>query len=142
MQPPKTTEGITPINLAVMPLSNCPNSLLLFINIELTLITLPRILSGVFSCKIVPRVTTLMPSKKPLTSNAANETQNIFDSANMMMQTPKPATAYSNFLPCFLRIGNKVSSIIIITEPISEAAFSQPKPTGPTSKMSLANMVS
>src|SRR6188474_17615 len=58
IQPPKTTDGTTPISLAARPLSNWPSSLLEFTNIPFTLSTLPRMLSGVFNCIIVPRTTT------------------------------------------------------------------------------------
>ena len=138
MHPPNTTEGTTPIALAATPLSNCPNSLLLLINIEFTLITLPRISSGVCNCTMVPRITTLMPSKMPLMSNMLNDSQNSLDIPKMMIAIPKPATAIRSRLPwCFLN-GNMVSSTTIMMAPISEAAFNQPKPTAPTFKMSLA----
>ena len=54
------------------------------------------------------------------------------------MQTPKDATAKSKVFPCFCCNGNKVSKIIMQIEPISDAAFKKPKPSGPTFKISLA----
>ena len=82
MDPPKMTDGITPMILAASPLSNCPSSLLLLMNIEFTLITLPRILSGVFICTMVPRIITLMPSSMPLIKSAKKESQNNLDKPN------------------------------------------------------------
>lgn len=93
MVPPKITDGIVPINEAATPLSNCPNSLLLFIKTELTEDTLPRILSGTNSWKIVPRMITLTPSNRPLTNKIIKLKIKDFDNAKMIIQTPKPATA-------------------------------------------------
>ena len=65
IHPPKITEGTIPNAREARPLSNCPSSLLELINIELTLLTLPRMWSGVFNCITVPRTTTLIPSSMP-----------------------------------------------------------------------------
>ena len=73
--PPKTTDLATPKILDATPLSNCPISLLDIINIELTLSTLPLILSGVFSWIIVPRITTEIPSNIPLSINIKKDIQ-------------------------------------------------------------------
>ena len=121
-----------------MPLSNCPSSLLELMNMEFTDITRPRSSSGVFNCKIVPLTTTLIPSSMPANIRAANESRNHFDNAKMIMQLPNPATAKNNFLPWFFCNGAKVSNTTMKMEPMSEAAFSQPKPSGPTLRISLA----
>ena len=138
MVPPKTTEGTTFSNLAATPLSNWPNSLLLLMNIEFTLITLPRIFAGVFNCRMVPLITMLIPSRNPLNINTANESQNIFDKAKTMIQTPNPPTAYNNFFPCCLCNGKSVSNTTTKIEPISDAAFSQPNPMAPDLRISFA----
>ena len=51
--PPKTTEGFNPITLAATPDSNPPISFEEPINMLLTAETLPRMSSGVESCKMV-----------------------------------------------------------------------------------------
>ena len=48
-EPPMTTDRTTPKILAATPLSNCPNSLLDIMKIELTLSTRPLMFSGVLS---------------------------------------------------------------------------------------------
>lgn len=138
MHPPKITEGTVPINFAATPLSNWPNSLDEFINILFTLITLPLNSSGTLSCSMVLRTITLMPSMQPLISNAVNESQKLFDMAKTIMQIPKPNTAKNNFFPWPYLKGKMVSSVTVIIEPISLAAFNMPKPSGPTFKISLA----
>ena len=65
MLPPKMTEGIVPISLAVAPDSNAPISLEELIKIPFTADTLPRISSGVSICKMVERIITLTLSKAP-----------------------------------------------------------------------------
>ena len=132
MEPPKTTDGITPRNLAATPLSNCPSSLLELMNILFTLNTRPRMWAGVFNCRIVPRITTLIPSTMPPISNAAKDNQNTCDKANTIIQVPKPATANINFLPCCFCSGNTVKMITTQMAPMSVAAFNQPKPVAPT----------
>jgi len=139
MHPPKTTDGVTPINFAATPLSNCPNSLLEFMNIEFTDITRPRSSRGVFSCRIVPLTTTLTPSNIPANIKATNESKNHLDRAKIMIQAPNPATAKNNFLPWFRCSGAIVSNTTMQIEPISDAALSHPKPCGPTWRISFAN---
>ena len=51
--PPNTTAGTVPINFAVTPLSNAPNSLEDPTKIEFTEATLPLNSSGVFNCNMV-----------------------------------------------------------------------------------------
>ena len=80
----------------------------------------------------------LIPSSKPLNSKTVNESQYHWEIPNKIMQMPNPATAISNFLPCCFFKGNKVKPITTRIEPISAAAFSQPKPTGPAFKISRA----
>ncbi len=138
MVPPKTTDRTTPISFAVSPLSNCPNSLLDIMKIELTLKTRPRISSGVFSWTIVPRITTLIPSSIPLRTRNANDSQYIFDNPNPMIQSPKPVATKSRIFPWFFFSGTNESVMIISIEPISEAAFKSPKPSEPTFRISLA----
>lgn len=137
--PPKSTAGTVPKTRAVKPLSNWPSSLEELMNMELTELTRPRMSSGVVSCRMVPRTTTLMPSSMPAITSAANDIQNKSDRPKAIMQTPKPATANSKIRPWCCRSGNKVMVTIIAIEPISIAALSQPKPTGPTLKMRSAN---
>src|SRR5687768_4363989 len=125
IHPPKTTEGTVPIILAATPLSNCPSSLEELINIELTEETLPRISSGTYNCKIVERITTLMPSKIPLTNNAVNESHTFFDNPKVIMHIPKPATAYNNIFPWFAVIGLIEIASNTPIAPIEVAAFNQ-----------------
>ena len=71
-----------------------------------------------------------MPSIQPLISNAVNESQKLFDMAKTIMQIPKPNTAKNNFFPWPYLKGKMVSSVTVIIEPISLAAFNMPKPSG------------
>ena len=103
--PPKTTAVTVPINLAVRPLSNAPNSLDDPTNMEFTEETLPRIWSGVFNCRMVCLITIETPSVTPLKNNAATETQKKEESPKTMMQIPNPKIATSSFIPAFLLIG-------------------------------------
>ncbi len=73
IHPPKITEGIVPINLALTPDSNAPNSFDEPINILLTAATLPLISSGVKACMMVERTTTLTLSKIPLRKRQKRE---------------------------------------------------------------------
>ena len=68
--PPKTTAGKVPNSLEVTPLSNCPSSLDEFMKIMLMEDTRPRNSSGVYSCEIVPLITTLIPSQIPAAARA------------------------------------------------------------------------
>ena len=111
------------------------STLLELINIELTDDTRPRISSGVVSWNMVPRTITLRPSKAPLKRRAAKEIQYTSDSPNTMIEIPKPATASSIFNPCCLRIGNRVRNRMVEADPISAAAFNQPKAMGPVFKI-------
>ncbi len=45
------------------------------------------------------------PSVTPLKNNATTEIQNIEDSPKIMIHTPNPKMAPSNFIPAFLLIG-------------------------------------
>src|SRR5688572_12927589 len=92
MQPPKIADGTVPMTDAATPLSNCPSSFDELTKMELTEETRPRISSGTNNCTIVPRIITLTPSNSPLTNNAAKLSQKFLESANIKMQTPKPAT--------------------------------------------------
>jgi hypothetical protein len=67
------------MSLAVKPLSNAPSSLDEPTNIEFTEETLPAYGLG-FSCNIVWRITTEIPSKRHSKNKAASDTQNIVDS--------------------------------------------------------------
>ena len=131
MIPPNTTEGTTPNILAANPLSNWPSLVYFeFINIELTLLTRPRMWSGVFNCMTVPRMTTLTPSSMPATSKAKKDRINHLDNANNMMHMPKPLTVNKSFLPCALFSGAMVNTITTQMEPISIAAFGPSKSYG------------
>ena len=112
MQPPKMTEGAVPSNVAATPLSNWPSSLDELTNIELTLETLPRMLSGTNNCTTVPLIITLTPSNSPLANKAAKLNQKFLDKANINMQSPKPATTYKSVLPCCFFSGREVSQAI------------------------------
>ena len=80
-----------------------------------------------------------MPSSNPLHIRATNDKKKFFDKANKMMQSPNPPTAKKSRRPWPLRIGKKVSISTLQMEPISAAAFSQPKPMGPMCRIVLAN---
>ena len=97
IQPPKTTAVTVPISFAVSPLSKAPNSLEDPTKMELTDATRPRILSGVFNCKIVCLMIMETPSTAPLTKSAITESQKSFDKPKTRIQTPNPNTAQSNF---------------------------------------------
>jgi hypothetical protein len=63
--PPKTTQGIVPIQLATIPLSKAPSSFEEQTKIQFTAAILPRSASGESSLTIERRMTMLMPSKAP-----------------------------------------------------------------------------
>ena len=75
IEPPNITAGAAPMIREVKPLSNMPSSLEELMNMEFTEDTRPRISSGVVSCRIVPRTSTLIPSSIPAVSRATKETQ-------------------------------------------------------------------
>ena len=105
MQPPPTTAITGPNNFAANPLSNAPNQLEDPTNMELTDATRPFMLSGVFNCKIVDRITTEIPSAIPLKNKASSEMQKEVDKPKAMIHNPKQNTAINNFLPAFCAIG-------------------------------------
>ena len=76
--------------------------------------------------------------EKGVIINAKKERRNHFERPNITIHSPNPATAKNNFLPWFFRMGEMVSNITIMIEPMSEAAFSQPKPIAPIFRMSRA----
>jgi hypothetical protein len=69
INPPKITEGTSPISLAATPDSNEPISLEDPMKMLFTEATLPRISSGATSCIVAERITTLMLSNIPLRAN-------------------------------------------------------------------------
>ena len=91
--PPKTTAGTVPINLAVAPLSNAPNSFDEQTNIEFTDATLPQNSSGVFSCRIVCLIIIETPSVNPYINKANTDNQNISEIPNTIMEIPKQKIA-------------------------------------------------
>ena len=97
--PPNTTAGTKPISRAVAPDSNAPNSLDEPINRLLTAETRPRISSGVKSDTIVPRMTILTLSKKPVPANMIRENTKLCEMANKIVQIPKPPTEIRSFRP-------------------------------------------
>ena len=134
IQPPKTTAVTVPINFAVSPLSKAPNSLEDPTKMELTDATRPRILSGVFNCKIVCLMIMETPSTAPLTKSAITESQKSFDNPKTRIQIPNPNTAQSSFFPAFLCKGNRVESTMVMDAPTAGAALKIPNPSEPTLK--------
>ena len=128
MVPPNTTAVTVPINFAVNPLSKAPSSLDDPTNIELTEETLPRISSGVLSCKIVCLITIETPSVTPLKNKAITDTQKIEEIPKMIIQTQKPKIAANSFFPAALLIGIYAVINIVKKEPIEGAATKIPKP--------------
>ena len=78
--PPNTTAG------AVATLSKAPISLEEPTNIEFAEDMRTRILSGVRSCRIAWRITTLTPSAIPLKKSASSEIQNTVEGPNTMIK--------------------------------------------------------
>ncbi len=99
--PPRTTAFTVPNIRAVSPLSNAPSSFEEPTNMEFTEATRPRISSGVFSWRMVWRITTLIPSSTPLKNRAITEIQNMVDTPNTIMHTPNPKMAARSFIPAF-----------------------------------------
>ena len=120
------------MSLAVSPLSKAPNSFDEPTNIELTEATRPRILSGVFNCRIVWRTIIDIPSTAPLTNKAATESQKEVDNPKTIIQIPNPKTAISSFLPAFLCKGKRVEPSMVIAAPTAGAARRTPNPSEPT----------
>jgi len=56
-----------------------------------------------------------------------------------MMQIPNPVTTTRSIFPWFFRKGTIDKRVMMHIEPISEAAFSNPNPSAPEFRMSVAN---
>src|SRR5579884_3550565 len=138
--PPDTTEMIGPKNCATRPDSKPPSSLDAPTNRLLTAATRPRRASGVRVSTSVPRITTLTLSRPPNKNSIASESQNERERPKTIVASPKPATAHSKLLPALLKGGE--CAIINETQsaPIDGAARSQPRPVGPTRRISLAKI--
>ena len=138
MKPPATTDGAAPNRLAATPLSNAPSSFEAPMNTQLTDATRPRIRSGERTRRIVFRMTMLRPSVTPLKNSAIQDTMNVVDSPNTIIETPKPATEMSSVRPAWRLGGRRVAMSITPSAPIDGAVRRMPSPTGPTCRMSIA----
>ena len=132
IQPPKTTEGISPISLAANPDSKAQISFDDPIKILLTDDTLPRISSGVKSCIIVDLMSTLMASKAPDKANSINDNQKDVDKANPIIESPKRATKANSIFPELTMGACRVTISAVNTAPIDGEALKIPNPSGPT----------
>lgn len=138
--PPPTTEMTGPNIAAVTPLSNPPKSLEVPMKTLFTADTLPRISSGVSTCTRVERMTTLMLSSAPVSTSAAIESQNHCESPKTIVAAPKPVTAQSIALPARFIGGRCARMNAMANAPMAGAARSQPSPSAPVWRMSLANI--
>ena len=109
-------------------------------NTELTALTRPRIASGVSICTSVWRTTTLMVSAPPETASASIDNQKWPDRPNTTIHTPNSATASISVRPTRRRRGQRVSSADMTRAPTAGALRSRPSPSGPSWRMSRANM--
>ncbi len=105
---------------------------------EFTDATLPRILSGVFSCRIVCLIIIDTPSTAPLKNKAITEIQKEVEIPKTIIQIPKANTAHNSFFPAYLCRGNLVEPSMVIEAPTAGAALKIPKPSEPTCKISCA----
>ena len=81
---------------------------------------------------------TLILSKAPIKNSISIESQNDRDNPKTIVAPPNPATAKIKVQPAF-RIGARwAMNNDIRTAPMDGAARIQPKPVGPTCKISLA----
>src|SRR5207253_6818253 len=136
--PPATTETTGPNSAAVNPDSNAPNSLDVPIKILFTDETRPRISSGVISCTMEPRMITLTLSNAPTKNNNPSDNQNALDKPKRTVAIPKPETHQSKVLPaCFIG-GRCATASAVPNAPIAGIARIQPRPTGPTCRISEA----
>ena len=78
------------------------------------------------------------PSVKPYINKANTESQNISETPNKIIDSPKENIATRSFLPAFLVSGICAEATIIKTEPTAGAALKIPKPSEPTSRISCA----
>ena len=103
-----------------------------------TAVTRPRISSGVANSVKVARMMTLIMSLAPRSTSAISETVRLRDSPKIIVNTPNPATAQSNFGPEFPRNGQCASRIAISAAPTPGAVLSNPSPHGPVCRISRA----
>ena len=128
INPPKTTEGTRPINLAATPDSKAPNSFDDPINMLFTDATRPRISSGVYSWRMVPRITTLTLSNAPLSINSRPDKMKLVESPNPIIHRPNPITQMKSTFPVSLIGGRNMRTKAIRVAPIAGQALSKPRP--------------
>ena len=138
MQPPKTTEGTSPMSRAARPLSKAPISLLEPMKTWFTEETRPSMCSGVSVCSRVARSTTLTLSTAPLAASRRQLSRKLRLRAKAMVARPKAATQISSVRPARRRGGRWAMVIPMITEPTAGAARRTPSPCGPALRTSLA----
>ncbi len=137
--PPISTAATGPTSAPISPARSAPISFDEPMNIWFTPVTRPRSASGVRNCTSDDRTTTLTLSHAPLTTSAANDSQNQCDSPKTRIAPPNPATAHSMDRPG-RTIGSRCASRMAMTHaPRLGAARSQPRPIGPVCRIWSAN---
>ena len=106
----------------------------------LTALTRPRISLGVSSCTIDMRMTTLTMSAAPVTINATSDKIKLVETPNTSVARPYTATASNIRRPTLRSTGQRVSTADISSAPTAGAARSNPRPVGPTCRISFANI--
>src|SRR5580704_8163327 len=88
----------------------------------------------------MPRlITTLTPSNTPLKTSANTDNANERETANTIIETPKPPTAQNKLRPAWRTGGCRLHHNIDNRAPVVGAAFRTPSPILPTPRMSWAN---